>query len=219
MQIDNETAAVLDALLPHVPFDGWTQTAVRNALASIGQPPADAVLFFPNGPGEMIESAFALMDRRMEEEAVAADLAAYRVPARVRAVIVIRLEQTRGHKEAIRRAFSWLSLPMYAPVAARITAATVDAIWHAAGDRSADFSWYTKRGILAAVYTATMLYWLRDHSEDDEETLRFLDRRLHDVARIGKIRKQCTSRFSGLRGFLPRRPGRTRPASPITPQA
>ena len=39
------------------------------------------------------------------------------------------------------------------------TARTVDAIWHAAGDRSADFSWYTKRAILAAVYTATVLYW------------------------------------------------------------
>ena len=178
MQIDDDTAAVLDALLPQVPFDGWTQTSVRNALASIGQPPDDAVLMFPNGAGEMIESAFALMDQRMAEEAAAADLAAYRVPARVRAIITIRLEQTRGNKEAIRRALSWLSLPMHAPLAARITAATVDTIWHAAGDTSADFSWYTKRGILAAVYTATLLYWLRDHSEGDEDTLPFLDRRL-----------------------------------------
>ncbi len=212
MQIDDDTAALLDALLPHVPFDGWTQIALRNALAGSGQPPEDAVLFFPNGPGEMIESAFALMDQRMEEEAAAAELAAYRLPARVRAVIAIRLAQNRPHKEAIRRALSWLSLPTHTPLAARVTAATVDSIWHAAGDTSADFSWYTKRGILAAVYTATLLYWLRDHSEDDEDTLRFLDRRLHDVARIGKIRKSCESRFGGL---LPRR---TRAASPITPQ-
>ena len=195
MQIDDDTAALLDALLPQVPFDGWTQTSVRNALASIGRPPEDAVLMFPNGAGEMIESAFALMDQRMADEAAAADLAAYRLPARVRAIIAIRLEQTRGNKEAIRRALSWLSLPMHAPVAARITAATVDAIWHAAGDTSADFSWYTKRGILAAVYGATLLYWLRDHSEGDEDTLHFLDRRLGDVARIGKIRKTFRSRL------------------------
>jgi ubiquinone biosynthesis protein COQ9 len=206
MQIDEDTAALLDALLPHVPFDGWTQTSVRNALASMGRPREDAVLMFPNGAGEMIESAFALMDRRMAEEAAAADLAAYRLPARVRAIIAIRLEQTRVNKDAIRRACSWLSLPLHAPVAARITAATVDAIWHAAGDTSADFSWYTKRGILAAVYGTTLLYWLRDHSEDDEDTLHFLDRRLGDVARIGKIRR-C--------GRL--RPGRTIPA-PLTPQ-
>jgi ubiquinone biosynthesis protein COQ9 len=210
MQIDDDTAALLDALLPQVPFDGWTQTSVRNALASIGQPPEDAVLMFPNGAGEMIESAFALMDQRMATQAAAADLAASRVPARVRAVINIRLEQTSGNKEAIRRALAWLSLPMHAPIAARITAATVDAIWHAAGDTSADFSWYTKRGILAAVYTATQLYWLRDHSEGDEDTLRFLDRRLADVARIGKLRKRLGSRCGKL---LPRRP------APIQPQA
>ncbi len=200
MHIDEDTAALLDALLPHVPFDGWTQTSVRNALASIGRPRDDAVLMFPNGAGEMIESAFTLMDQRMAEEAAAADLAAYRLPARVRAIIAIRLEQTRGNKETIRRALSWLSLPLHAPVAARITAATVDTIWHAAGDTSADFSWYTKRGILAAVYCATLLYWLRDHSEDDEDTLRFLDRRLGDVARIGKIRKSFGTRCGRKKG-------------------
>ena len=214
MHIDKDMADLLDALLPQVPFDGWTQTSVRNALASIGRPRDDAVLMFPNGAREMIESTFALMDQRMAEEADAADLAAYRLPARIRAIIAIRLEQTRGNKEAIRRAFSWLSLPTHAPVAARITAATVDTIWYAAGDTSADFSWYTKRGILAAVYSATVLYWLSAHSEGDEATLRFLDRRLHDVARIGKIRKTLGTRCGRL---LPRRPGRTVPA-PITPQ-
>ena len=72
--------------------------------------------------------------------------------------------------------------------AAACTARTVDAIWHAAGDRSADFSWYTKRAILAAVYSATVLYWLRDTSEDDAATLAFLDRRLAGVGRIGRLR-------------------------------
>jgi ubiquinone biosynthesis protein COQ9 len=78
----------------------------------------------------------------------------------------------------------------------------VDAVWFAAGDMSADFSWYTKRGILAAVYTATLLYWLRDASDDNEDTLRFLDRRLEGVARIGKARKKLMERLGGLRRKL-----------------
>ena len=101
----------------------------------------------------------------------------------MRAVIALRLEQNRPHKEAIRRALALLALPGHARLAARCTARTVDAIWHAAGDRSADFSWYTKRAILAAVYGATVLYWLRDSSEDDAATLAFLDRRLAGVGR------------------------------------
>jgi ubiquinone biosynthesis protein COQ9 len=76
-----------------------------------------------------------------------------------------------------------------------ITARTVDSIWHAAGDRSADFSWYTKRAILASVYGTTLLYWLRDMSEDDEDTLAFLDRRLAGVGRIGKARARISGMF------------------------
>jgi ubiquinone biosynthesis protein COQ9 len=204
MLIDDETAMVIDALVPQIVFEGWTTKALREALRSIGQSPEDAKLVFPGGAGEMIEAYFALSDERMEVEAAAADLSVLRMPGRVRAIIAIRLEQNRGNKEAIRRALSWLSLPTHAGRAARITAATVDSIWHAAGDTSADFSWYTKRGILAAVYSATLLYWLHDASEDDEATLRFLDRRLADVARIGKIRKRVTGVFTGWRGILPR---------------
>jgi ubiquinone biosynthesis protein COQ9 len=81
-------------------------------------------------------------------------------------------------------------------------AATVDAIWHAAGDMSADFSWYTKRGILAGVYSSTLLYWLGDTSDEDEATLAFLDRRLETVGQIGKARKAVEGRVAELRDAL-----------------
>ena len=120
-------------------------------------------------------------------------------------MIALRLEQNRLYKEAIRRALAVLALPGNATAAARCTARTVDAIWHAAGDRSADFSWYTKRAILAAVYSATVLYWLRDTSEDDAATLAFLDRRLAGIGRIGRLR----GRVDGVLARMPR-PGRRR---------
>jgi ubiquinone biosynthesis protein COQ9 len=205
MQVDDETSLIIDALLPQVPFDGWTSKSLRQALQSIGQPPEDAPLIFPGGAGEMIEAFCALADQRMADAAVPADLAAYRVPGRVRAILAIRFEQNRVNREAIRRALAWLTLPNHAAAAARITAGTVDAIWHAAGDKSADFSWYTKRGILAAVYSATLLYWLNDTSEENENTLRFLDRRLENVAQIGRLRKKIADKTQGLQGFLPRR--------------
>ncbi len=199
MTEDPQREAIIDALLPEVPFDGWTVKSLRQALAAIGEPPEDAPLYFPDGAGEMIEAFCTLADARMAAAAAEAGLAAFRIPGRIRTIIAIRLEQNRGNKEAIRRALSWLAIPLNAPRALALTAATVDAVWHAAGDRSADFSWYTKRGILAGVYSATLLYWLRDSSEDDEATLAFLDRRLENVAAIGKIRKRFEARLKGLR--------------------
>jgi ubiquinone biosynthesis protein COQ9 len=207
---DPRREAIIYALLAEVPFDGWTVKSLRQALAAIDEPPEDAPLYFPDGAGEMIEAFCALADARMEAAAAEAGLAAFRIPGRIRSIIAIRLEQNRGNREAIRRALSWLAIPINAPRALALTAATVDAIWHAAGDKTSDFSWYTKRGILAGVYSATLLYWLRDSSDDDEATLAFLDRRLENVAAIGKLRKAFDARVNGLKnkaGGFARRPG------------
>ena len=84
-----------------------------------------------------------------------------------------------------------LALPTNAPAAARVLARTVDALWAAAADRSADFSWYTKRAILAAIWSSTFLYSLTDAGEDDAATLAFLDRRLADHARLHRAQRRC----------------------------
>jgi ubiquinone biosynthesis protein COQ9 len=198
-----ERDAALEAMLPHVPTSGWTRAALRLGLRDIGVDPDDAGLLFPGGTSDMIDLMIDLADRRMAEAAaepaMAAELAGMRLPARVRAVVALRLLQQAPHKDAIRRAAAILSLPRNARLAATCTARTVDEIWHLAGDRSADFSWYTKRAILVGIYTATLFYWLQDHSLDDEATLAFLDRRLAGVGKIGKLRRRVESGLCRLR--------------------
>ncbi len=195
-----ERDAAILGMLPHVPFDGWTRRALRAGVRDAGLPADEADLLFPLGTVDMIETFCDLADRRMEE--AAASLPETKLSARVRAVIALRLAQNRSYKEAIRRGLAVLAMPRNARAAAKCTARTVDAIWHASGDRSADFSWYTKRAILATVYSATVLFWLRDTSEDDADTLAFLDRRLAGVGRIGRLR----GRAEGLLARLPRPP-------------
>lgn len=196
-----ERDAAIIGMLPNVPFDGWTKRALRAGVRAAGMPADEADLLFPLGTVDMVETFCDLADRRMEQ--AAASLPQTKVSARVRALIALRLEQNRPHKEAVRRALSVLALPQNARAAASCTARTVDAIWHAAGDRSADFSWYTKRATLAAIYSATLLYWLRDTSEDDAATLAFLDRRLAGVGRLARLRGQADR----LLARLPRPPG------------
>jgi ubiquinone biosynthesis protein COQ9 len=177
-----ERDAALDRLLPHVADLGWSQAALRRGAG------ADAGLLFPGGAADMVEAYIDLMDRRMVAQA-APQLAAQRLSQRVRTLIATRLALAAGQKAPARRAALLLASPVHALLAARCTARTVDTIWHAAGDNSADFSWYTKRAILAAVYTTTMLNWMND-ATNEEAALAFLDRRLADVARIGKLRSR-----------------------------
>lgn len=198
-----ERDAALEALLPNVAFDGWTYRAVRTGLRSIGADPREAELLFPGGARDMIEAFCDLADRRMEQAAATEDFAGLHTPERVRGVMLLRLAQNAGRKEAIRRALAILCLPGNASLAATCTARTVDVIWHAARDRATDFSWYTKRAILAGVYSATVLYWLRDTSEGNEATIAFLDRRLQEVGRITQARRRITERMQRLGSMVP----------------
>jgi len=176
------TDAIIDALLPLLPELGWT----RAALARAAGDPATAESAFPRGPRDAIAAWSRLADRRMGEAAQAEDIAAQRVPARIRRVVEIRLEQAMPHKAALRDALAILALPWNAPLATCLTAETVSAMWYAAGDSSADFSWYTRRATLAAIYGTTLVYWLRDPSPDLANSMKFLDRRLADHGRLSK---------------------------------
>ena len=127
-----ERDAAIEALLPNVSLDGWTIAALRAAAGP------DADLLFPGGVPDMIETYVDLGDRQMVAGAAALDLQGRRLPTRVREVIALRFRQQRDNREAIRRALSILALPGNAGRAVAATARTVDSIWYAAGDTSAD---------------------------------------------------------------------------------
>ncbi len=182
--------AAINRALELVPDHGWTIAALRKADPEL----ADLDLLFPGGSGELVEAYIDFADRLMETDAAADDFNNMGLTKRVRRVIELRLIRQRPHRDAIRRALALLALPGHGRTAARSAARTIDSIWHAAGDVSSDFSWYTKRALLAAVYGATLLYWLRDYSEDDAATMEFLDRRLAGVGRFHKT----MGRLSGL---------------------
>jgi len=192
-----ERDAAVEAMMPNVPFDGWTIRSLRSGLTAAGLPEDEATILFPGGAADMIAVFCDLADRRMTE--AAASLTETGLADRVRAIIALRLSMNRPHKEAIRRALAVLALPGNARTAAAITARTVDAIWHAAGDRSVDFTWYTKRALLTAVYGATVLFWLHDTSDDDADTRAFISRRLHGVGRLLRARGRASSLLGKLR--------------------
>jgi ubiquinone biosynthesis protein COQ9 len=201
-----ERDAAVTAALVHVPLDGWSRRALRAGLADAGFDPRELDLLFPGGPAEAIEVWCDLADRRMAEAMAAEDLAGMKLRARVARAVMGRLEAVRGNKEAVGRAVALLALPQNAAIGARTAFRTVDAIWRAVGDRSADFSWYTKRASLGTIYAATLLYWLNDDSEDDARTAAFLDRRIEGLMAIPKARAKLREGGARLReaaGKLP----------------
>jgi ubiquinone biosynthesis protein COQ9 len=201
---------ILLAALPHVPFDGWTSRAMRAGARDLGRDTAEADRAFPYGTADMIAHYSDLADRRMVVEMERRGVAQMKVRERIATAIRVRLEQAAPHKDAVRRALTVLALPTNAPAALRSLYRTVDAIWVAAGDTATDWNFYSKRGLLAGVFSSTVLCWLDDTSEGQAETWAFLDRRIEDVMRVPKLTarlREACGRFA--RPFQGRPYGRT----------
>lgn len=196
--------ALLAAILPHVPFDGWTQKSLRAAAADAEVSPALAKLAFPDGIAGVIVF--------WSEEANRAMLAAYadqagddmRFRERITALVRARIAAVGAHREAVRRALTYLAQPQHGGKGLKCLYRTVDEMWYAAGDRSTDFNFYSKRLTLAGVYSSTLLFWLDDESEDSDATWAFLDRRIAGVMRIPQRRenlRRATDLFPNPRRF------------------
>lgn len=195
---------LLEATLPHVDFDGWSDVALFAGARDMDVSEGRAKLLFPEGAIDLIAAFSAWGDLKMIEALADHDLDDLGVTARVELAVRLRLEALAPYREAVRRGLGALAMPGNGALAGELTHETVDAVWHAAGDRSHDFNWYTKRATLAAVYSATVLYWLADASDGFSDTWDFLHRRLRDAVNVIMWRKKTTARITkALGGKLP----------------
>ena len=80
---------------------------------------------------------------------------------------MISLNLCQKYKEAVRSSISLTALPINTKISLNILYRTCNSIWRIAGDKSTDFSFYTRRISLAAVYTSTLLFWLNDNSDNN----------------------------------------------------
>jgi ubiquinone biosynthesis protein COQ9 len=193
-----ERRAILDKALAHVPFDGWTDRSLRQGAAEAGLDDMMLQRAFPCGAADAIVFWSTESDCALAAALAAQNIDELKVRERIAAAVRWRLEHLAPHREAVRRALSYFVQPQHVRLGTRCLYNTVDKMWHAAGDTATDFNFYTKRGLLAGVYTSTLLFWLDDESENYAATWAFLDRRIADVLRIPQVSERLGKLSSGI---------------------
>lgn len=185
------------AMLPNVPFDGWGAEARDLAAVAEGVDRDIAALALPDAV-TMVDAFTARADAMMTDAMEAAGAETMKVRDRIRLALTTRFDQAAADREAVRRALAVLAQPQHAALAARTLWRTADAMWRAAGDTATDFNHYTKRTILGGVYSASLLYWLDDDSDDSADTRAFIDRRIDGIMRFEKTKAKLTGALARL---------------------
>ena len=174
--------ALVKAELGFVAFDGWNlQRAIKNA----GVDRALALVACPRGASDLARWYHIMGDRAMVEV-----LNSNAVPVGVRAGVVfaVKTRLNLSDKAIVRRNMAMFSLPKYAGMGGQLVWQTADKIWQGLGDESEDINWYTKRATLAAVYSATVLFWLGDDSAECVDSWDFLDRRIENIMQFERFK-------------------------------
>jgi ubiquinone biosynthesis protein COQ9 len=187
-------------------FDGWSAAALAEAARAAGVDPAVARLAFPEGAMDMIAAWVDSIDARMERAFDRDALAQMPIRERIRSLVWFRLEAVGGLEEALRRAVAIQAMPQNLARTAKLAWSSADKMWRLAGDTATDYNHYSKRGILAGIYAATLAVFVDDASEDKAETRAFLDRRIEGVMKFEKAKARWLApreRFDPVR-FLGR---------------
>jgi ubiquinone biosynthesis protein COQ9 len=207
LTLDELRLALAPAIADEAIFDGWGDTALAAAATRAGVDPDVAKLAFDGGAMQMIESWIDAIDAAMIVELPREKLGEMKIRERIRTLVQFRLDQALGREEALRRALAVMAMPQNVARSIRTGWRSADLMWRLAGDTATDYNHYTKRTILAGLYSATLAVFVEDNSEDKAETRAFLDRRIDGVMKFEKAKARLLGgegeRFDVLR-FLGR---------------
>lgn len=177
---------ILMQALPDVVFEGWIWAVAENAAISAGYDRTMAHAVFPGGLNDFVGHFSDWADRQAMAILQDEDLDGIRIRDRIHLGVITLIDVLEPWKEPLRRALTYWAVPPRSLLAAKAVWRSADLIWVWAGDTATDYNHYTKRGLLSAVISTTILAWLNDETGSLDRTEAFLDRRIEDVMKIGK---------------------------------
>jgi len=157
----------LEAVLPHVAFDGWTRESAGIAAKEAGLSEAEQALAAPGGVLDLINHFFDEAEAALKSGLKAEDFSESGVRYKVARGLRLWLDALDPHREPVRRAAQRAFIPWRTGPAAGRAWKVADAIWTGIGDTSTDYNKYSKRGILAATIPAIVFAWV-DGAEGEE---------------------------------------------------
>lgn len=193
---------IVEHTLPHVPFDGWSWQAVITGAQDAGYNEKVVRAIFPDSLPGVLAALSEKADRDMLYALSGINPETLRVRDRIKTAVLKRFEGLSPYRDAVRQSVTFWMLPHRKPKAAKIVWRTADEIWRWAGDRSTDYNFYTKRTLLSGILISSTLAWLDGQGQDEAQLEPFLERRIEDVMKIGKL----TGKLKSFRPFPFARP-------------
>jgi ubiquinone biosynthesis protein COQ9 len=190
---------ILDLALDYVCDLGWSVDSLTEAAKKEGLPGVAHGLFQRGGVEILFHFEKKCNDKMMTELLPQSALSPstkeckISVSSFMKTALQTRLLMNEPYISRWAEGLALKALPKNMPEALENLAHLVDDMWYLAGDKSTDFSWYTRRASLAILYGSSELYMLQDDSPGFENTWAFVEKGLRELQMISKTRQSVKS--------------------------
>ena len=155
-------------------------------------------LLFPNGNKDLINYSLEQLNIDLQEFCKSIDLIRLPIHKRVRKILLSKIEIMNKEKKFYKKIFLSSLLPNKTVSLYKQLYKSIDQIWYLAGDTSVDFNFYSKRLILAGIYSRVILFFFNNNNQKELESL--LDLNLKRVAKIPELK----SKINIVKDYLPK---------------
>jgi len=193
--LDSMRKKILNESKIFIVKNGWNENLFDIVANNSKFTKEEILALFPNGYLSLLNFYLFELNRLMTENSKKLDLIRMKTHLRIREIILLRLRDLQCDKPLFKRTFFTLMLPQNHRLFLKSLYITIDQMWFIAGDSSTDFNFYSKRAILAGIYSSVILYWINNKNFD--ETSEFLDKQLKKVSKIPRLKNHINnlSRF------------------------
>tara|TARA_Y100000590_G_scaffold449496_1_gene587706 strand:- start:5187 stop:5831 length:645 start_codon:yes stop_codon:yes gene_type:complete len=201
--LSKERMKILKKLKKDIISNGWNENLFKKKQSFNENQKKILKSLFPKGYKSLLIFYLSNADNEMIKASKTLNLVKMRTHEKIYNLVLLKLKINQKDKELIKRTFYTLLLPHFSRLLASSTYNTVNLIWDIAGDNSKDYNFYSKRLILASIYSATIFYWLNDKTL--QQTKYFLNEKLEKVSKIPKLKKNIDvvlNKYSNINSFI-----------------
>ncbi|MDG1436414.1 MAG: COQ9 family protein [Rickettsiaceae bacterium] len=179
---------LFQSLAKNLEQEAWSKELIAHCELECKMSPGYHHILFLEGGAQMLDEFESWQDDIMLQELMSKER-----PQKIREQIALALETRIINiisKNALIHISSALALPSKILVGSEASCRTCDAIWKYAGDKSTDFNFYTKRGLLLPVYLSAKAFYISDESDDHKDTKEFIKNALDNIINIASLKNR-----------------------------
>ena len=177
--------------------DGLTSNTFKNISKKYDINIDEINLLFPGGKNDFLQFVLEQLNIDLENYCKKLDLFRLPVHKRIRKILLSKIYIMDKEKKFYKKIFLSLLIPKKKFSLPIKLYKSVDQIWFIAGDTSVDFNFYTKRLILAGIYSRVIFFFFNNNNQTLLEDL--LDSSLKRVSKIPELK----TKFKIFTDYLP----------------